>query len=115
MDKADHNEQDPIYQGAQRQLLLTYNDFSVYCYHKGFYEESVILLNKAIKGEKNEKGLYINRGDCFFKLNDLGFALADYQQALEIDPACWNIKCRVAVVHNELGITAYQERRYQEA
>ncbi|XP_078484235.1 tetratricopeptide repeat protein 16-like [Ciona intestinalis] len=115
MDKADHNEQDPIYQGAQRQLLLTYNDFAVYCYHKGFYEESVVLLNKAIKGEKTEKGLYINRGDCFFKLNDLGFALADYQQAMEIDPTCWDIKCRVAVVHNELGITAYQERRYQEA
>ena len=29
---------------------------------KGFYDEAVVLLNKAIKGEKNEKGLYINRG-----------------------------------------------------
>ncbi|XP_076802726.1 tetratricopeptide repeat protein 16-like isoform X2 [Clavelina lepadiformis] len=115
MDKADHNEQDPVYQGAQRQLLLTYNDFAVHCYQRGFYEEAVILLNKAIKGEKNEKGLYINRGDCFFKLNELGFALADYQQGLEIDPGSWEIKCRVAVVHNEFGITAYQERQYQEA
>ena len=31
-------------------------------YSKGFYDEAVVLLNKAIKGEKKEKGLYINRG-----------------------------------------------------
>ena len=32
---------------------------------KGFYDEAVVLLNKAIKGEKNEKGLYINRGGIY--------------------------------------------------
>ena len=35
------------------------------CYllhRKGFYEEAVVLLNKAIKEEKNETSLYINRG-----------------------------------------------------
>ena len=115
MDKSDHNEESSVYQDAQRQLLLTYNDFAVHCYQKGFYEEAVILLNKAIKGEKNEKGLYVNRGDCFFKLNNLGFALADYQQALEIDPTCWAIKCRISVVQNEFGIAAYQERLYNDA
>nr|CAB3267325.1 tetratricopeptide repeat protein 16-like [Phallusia mammillata] len=115
MDKADHNEQDPVYLDAQRQLLLTYNDFAVYCYHREFFEEAIVLLNKAIKGEKNEKGLYLNRGDCFFKINDLSFALADYQQALEIDSTCWNTRCRIAVVHNEFGILAYQDRQYQEA
>lgn len=47
---------------AQRQLLLTYNDFAVHCYTQGFFEEAVLLLNKALKGEKNEKGLYVNRG-----------------------------------------------------
>ena len=62
MDKTDHNEDSAIYRQAQRQLLLTYNDFAVECFLKGFYEEAIILLNKAIKGEKNEKGLYINRG-----------------------------------------------------
>lgn len=47
---------------AQKQVLLTYNDFAVQCYAKGFYEEAVLLLNKAIKGEMNEVGLYVNRG-----------------------------------------------------
>lgn len=47
---------------AQRQLLLTYNDFAVHCYINGAYQEGVLLLNKAIRDEQNEKGLYINRG-----------------------------------------------------
>ena len=62
MDKTDHNEGSNVYKKAQRQLLLTYNDFAVECFVKGFYEEAIILLNKAIKGEKTEKGLYVNRG-----------------------------------------------------
>ena len=62
MDKTDHDESSDSYKEAQRQLLLSYNDFAVECFLKGFYEEALILLNKAIKGEKSEKGLYINRG-----------------------------------------------------
>ena len=34
MDKSDHDESNAIYQDAQRQLLLTYNDFAVLCYQK---------------------------------------------------------------------------------
>ena len=62
LDKCDHDEDSPVYSDSQRQLLLTYNDFAVECFTKGFYEEAIILLNKAIKGEKREKGLYVNRG-----------------------------------------------------
>ncbi|XP_013368662.1 PREDICTED: tetratricopeptide repeat protein 16 isoform X2 [Chinchilla lanigera] len=49
-------------QQAQRQLLLTYNDFAVHCYKQGAYQEGVLLLNKALREEQREKGLYINRG-----------------------------------------------------
>lgn len=54
--------QDNLVKQAQRQLLLTYNDFAVHCYLHGAYQESVLLLNKAIRDEQNEKSLYINRG-----------------------------------------------------
>ena len=50
------------------------------CYNKGAYEEAVSLLNKAINAEKNEKGIYINRGDCFLRLEEYLYALADYRQ-----------------------------------
>ncbi len=113
MDKTDHEESAPTYIEAQRQLLLTYNDFAVECFTKGFYEEAIILLNKAIKGEKNEKGLYINRGDCFFRQANYQFAIADYQQALELDPMDDAIHSRVAVIHNEYGVQDFQDKNYQ--
>ncbi|XP_021341752.1 tetratricopeptide repeat protein 16-like, partial [Mizuhopecten yessoensis] len=115
LDKCDHNEESQVYLDSQRQLLLTYNDFAVECFTKGFYEESIILLNKAIKGEKREKGLYINRGDCFFRQNDYNFALQDYNQALEIDPNDAAVQARISVIFNEYGVTAYQDKNYPEA
>ena len=77
----------------------------------GFYEEAIILLNKAIKGEKSEKGLYVNRGDCFFKEANLQFALADYHQALELAPNDRVIHKRIAIVHNEYGVHEYLEKK----
>jgi tetratricopeptide (TPR) repeat protein len=64
LDKIDHsvvNEPD-LFKNLQRQILLTYNEFATQCFHKRFYDESIMLLNKAIRLEKNEKGLYMNRG-----------------------------------------------------
>ncbi|XP_034958192.2 tetratricopeptide repeat protein 16 isoform X2 [Zootoca vivipara] len=100
---------------AQKQVLLTYNDFAVHCYDKGFYEEAVLLLNKAITGEKNEKGLYVNRGDCFLKLGELNFAMADYQQALELQPLDPSLQKRAAWLYNEMGLQEFRESRYSQA
>lgn len=47
---------------AQRQLLQTYNDLAVDCLLRGFFHEAIQLLNKAIRVEKNELALYLNRG-----------------------------------------------------
>eukprot|EP00079_Xenopus_tropicalis_P036133 XP_017949904.1 PREDICTED: tetratricopeptide repeat protein 16 isoform X3 [Xenopus tropicalis] len=100
---------------AELQLHFTYNDFAVHCYTKGFYHEGVLLLNKALKGEQNKKELYVNRGDCFFQLGELSFALADYEQALELDSTNWGIQTRIAKLLNELGLKAQQSRQYQQA
>lgn len=115
LDKCDHNEESPVYIESQRQLLLTYNDFAVECFTKGYYDEAIILLNKAIKGEKREKGLYINRGDCFFRQGDYNFALQDYHQALDLDANDNNVKTRVSVIYNEYATVAYQDKNYPEA
>nr|XP_025038384.1 tetratricopeptide repeat protein 16 isoform X2 [Pelodiscus sinensis] len=100
---------------VQQQLLLTYNDFAVHCYSKGSFEEAVMLLNKALKGEKNEKGLYVNRGDCLFRLGELTFALADYQQALELSPTDFSLRRRVGMLLDELGLQEHKQRKYQRA
>ncbi|PIK41751.1 putative tetratricopeptide repeat protein 16 [Apostichopus japonicus] len=115
LDKTDHDESDNVYMDAQRQLLLTYNDFAVDCFLGGHFDEAILLLNKAIKGEKRERGLYVNRGDCFFRLGELHFSLADYHQALEIDPHDSLARGRIAAIHSEFGSVDYEEHSYQDA
>uniref|UniRef100_A0A3B5AI92 Tetratricopeptide repeat domain 16 n=1 Tax=Stegastes partitus TaxID=144197 RepID=A0A3B5AI92_9TELE len=108
--------QEAVRREAELQLVLTYNDFAVQCFGRGLYSEAALLLNKAIEEEKSRPGLYLNRGDCFFKQGDWCFALADYQQAEEMlapdDPA---VRLRLAVVHNTLGRLCFQDGRFQEA
>jgi tetratricopeptide (TPR) repeat protein len=100
---------------ASRQLVLTYNDFAVECFTKRFYNEAVVLLNKAIKAEKEEKGLFINRGDCFYCMHELHYSLADYAQALELDPDGMDVHSRVSVIHCELGIDKFEQQHYKDA
>ncbi|MGH0122740.1 UNVERIFIED_CONTAM: hypothetical protein FKN15_007071 [Acipenser sinensis] len=116
LDRSGGEEGRSVQAEAQRQLLLTCNDFAVHCFTRGFYEEAVMLLNKAIGMEKREKGLYINRGDCFFKQRELEFALADYQQAEELDPLDRSIEIRFAVVYSTMGQRDYESgSKYIEA
>lgn len=75
MDKVSHQQDCEVYKNASRQLVLTYNDFAMECFRQRHFREAVILLNKAIKEEKEEKGLYLNRGGkgylhtCFYCFN----------------------------------------------
>ncbi|XP_047446944.1 tetratricopeptide repeat protein 16 [Mugil cephalus] len=114
--QVDVNESTSLPEEAQFQLVLTYNDFAVQCFSRGLYAEATLLLNKAIEQEKGLAGLYLNRGDCFFKQGDWPYAVADYQQAEEMlqagDPA---VCLRLAVVHNTLGLLCFQDGRFQDA
>ena len=60
-------------------------------------------------------GFIIAFADCFFRLNELHFALSDYQQALEMDSSDWSVRCRLSIVYNEFGILEYYDRHYLEA
>ncbi len=62
MDKVCHQQDSDVYQNASKQLVLTYNDFAMECFRQRHFNEAVLLLNRAIKEEKKEKGLYLNRG-----------------------------------------------------
>ncbi|MCJ8746895.1 hypothetical protein PDJAM_G00146940 [Pangasius djambal] len=108
-------ESKDLEQDAQIQLVLTYNDFAVHCFTQGFYSEATMLLTKAIREQRDESGLFINRGDCFFRQKEWLFALADYQQAEELDPQNTTIWLRLAVIHNTLGLHSYENLNFQEA
>lgn len=53
--------------------------------------------------------------DCFFRLGELHFSLADYHQALEIDPHDSLTRGRIAAIHSEFGSVDYEEHSYQDA
>ncbi|XP_043968082.1 tetratricopeptide repeat protein 16-like [Gambusia affinis] len=109
-------ESSSVLKEVQLQLALTYNDFAVQCFSRGLYDEALLLLNKAIKEDKNLGGLYLNRGDCFFKQADWCYALLDYQQAEEMlspnEPA---LRLRLAVIHSTLGSFCFQDWYFQDA
>ncbi|XP_051022245.1 tetratricopeptide repeat protein 16 [Acomys russatus] len=109
------DSRDNLVQQAQRQLLLTYNDFAVHCYTQGAYQEGVLLLNKAIRDEQKEKGLYINRGDCFFQLGNLCYAEADYKQALALSPQDEGANLRMGVLQEKMGFLEQKHRQFQTA
>ncbi|XP_074149808.1 tetratricopeptide repeat protein 16 isoform X2 [Sminthopsis crassicaudata] len=115
LELSPESEDNEVARQAQRQLLLTYNDFAVFCYTKCAYEEGVLLLNKALRGEKKEKGIYINRGDCFFKLGELTFAEADYLEALTLCPGDQGARYRMGMVQEKLGLRKLQLRQYHKA
>ncbi|TKC38090.1 hypothetical protein EI555_002022 [Monodon monoceros] len=106
--------QEDLVQQAQRQLLLAYNDFAVHCYLQGAYQESVLLLSKALKDKQREKGLYINRGDCFFQLGNLTFAEADYQQAPALSPKDEGAHLRLGLLQEKLGFCERRRRQFQK-
>ncbi|KAM5298526.1 tetratricopeptide repeat protein 16 [Ctenodactylus gundi] len=107
--------QDGLVRQAQRQLLLTYNDFAVQCYKQGAYQEGVQLLNKALRDEQREKGLYLNRGDCFFQLGNLTFAEADYKQALALSPKDEGANMRMGLLQEKMGFCEQTRRQFQKA
>ncbi|XP_078459238.1 tetratricopeptide repeat protein 16 [Lampetra planeri] len=115
MEAAGHDPENAAQRAAQRQLLIAYNDLAVHCCRRGLFQEAVALLNRAIRAEKGAKSLYRNRGDCFYKMDELGFALADYQQAYELDPGDSCLRERIALVHHDLAVVDHQEKRYADA
>ncbi|XP_012495108.1 PREDICTED: tetratricopeptide repeat protein 16-like [Propithecus coquereli] len=114
LDMLSDSQEDMVRQ-AQRQLLLAYNDFAVHCYTRGAYQEGVLLLNKALRDEQQEKGLYINRGDCFFQLGHLAFAEADYKQALALSPQDEGANMRMGLLHEKMGFCEQKRRQFQKA
>lgn len=45
-----------------KSCVSSIDSFYLLRFSKGFYEEAVVLLEKAIRGEKSNKSLYLNRG-----------------------------------------------------
>ncbi|XP_072739529.1 tetratricopeptide repeat protein 16 isoform X4 [Ciconia boyciana] len=74
-----------------------------------------MLLGEALRDERREKGLCVDRGDCFLRLGELAYTLADYQQALELSPGDCVVPRRVAAALHEQGQRDLVARQYRQA
>ena len=77
---------------------------------QGDYDLAIHFLDRAIAGKKDEAALFVNRGDAFLRLHEFPLALADYRQALEIQPRDGsNVKSRIAFIYNQYGLVLFQQ------
>jgi len=129
-DKTGHNEDNALYQQAQKQFVFIYNECSLKCLQTGLYDDAIELLNRAIRKEKTSAELYMNRGgdgficssrkhllllfiDCLIGKGQITFALQDYEQALELTPNNNEIKLRISNVFFNTAEQQYKDKRYQ--
>ncbi|MDB6020298.1 MAG: hypothetical protein JWQ04_155 [Pedosphaera sp.] len=55
-------------------------------YEQGRYSEAVNAYDKLLEGGNVSESLYFNRGNAFFKLGQIGRAIASYRQAQQLAP-----------------------------
>eukprot|EP00106_Octopus_bimaculoides_P019668 XP_014787110.1 PREDICTED: tetratricopeptide repeat protein 16-like [Octopus bimaculoides] len=115
LQKSTPEEKETFASDAEKQLLLTFNDFSVECFTNGYFDDAIQLLNKAISVEKMQKGLYLNRAECFYQKGDYHFALQDYEQALELDPLDRKYFPRISELSYLLALQYYTDRNFEES
>ena len=99
----------------RRTEVQTPTTFKMDNHSQGNYDLAIHFMNKAIAGKKDCAPLYVNRGDAFLRLLDFPLALADYREALEIEPRDGgNVKSRLAFIYNQYGLALFQQVRVSE-
>ena len=88
---------------SNRVICLPHDNVAVLLHFYFMLQQSIILLLFFF---------FFLFSDCFFRQEEFNFALQDYHQALELDPHDETIKSRISVIHNEFGVSAYQDKMY---
>ncbi|MCE3280819.1 MAG: hypothetical protein K0S44_3010 [Bacteroidetes bacterium] len=70
-------------------------------YAKGKYEEAINLYNKIISENKESAALYFNLGNAYFKTNNLGLAILNYERAKKLDPDDEDIEANIKLANQQ--------------
>ena len=52
---------------------------------------------------------------CFYRLKDLPFAIADYEEAMTLVPWDWSVRTQLAVAHCDAGVEAFRSKQAPNA
>jgi tetratricopeptide (TPR) repeat protein len=128
---------------AKKQLGITYNQLGMRAYDDGDYVQAYNIFTKALEVER-ARAYLVNRGDCLREQGHLDACISDYAEAIEtreirppsqmakdaaadpngdsdkgeeveVDEAPNEVKVRVAVAFNEVGMQLYQRHQYAES
>lgn len=70
-------------------------------YKKNKFEEALAVYHGLIKNKFQGKSLFYNIGNCYFKLEKLGMAIAYYEKAMKIDPSDKDIIANLRLVNSK--------------
>ena len=68
-------------------------------YKANKFEEALVIYNAEIKAKRTTKNILYNIGNCYFKLNKIGLAIAYYEKAKKLDPADKDILANLRFVN----------------
>ncbi len=73
------------------------------------YKQGVAVFTKLINGNSNASAMYLNRGYCYFQINEYKKAESDYYKALELPNAS------VDLLYDNLSLLYFNEENYAKA
>lgn len=68
-------------------------------YHSGKYENAR-LIYEQIEKDNSSVALYYNLGNCYYRTNDLGHAILNYERAFVLDPSDEDVKHNLQIANS---------------
>jgi tetratricopeptide (TPR) repeat protein len=84
------------------------------CYEQGKYADAVSLYEKMLKQGNASAAVYFNRGNAYFKMGQLGHAIASYRQAEQLAPRDPELRANLQFVRKQAqGGASHSSERWR--
>uniref|UniRef100_A0A7S4PKL8 Uncharacterized protein n=2 Tax=Guillardia theta TaxID=55529 RepID=A0A7S4PKL8_GUITH len=100
---------------AERQLAITYNQLAIELYAARDLQRALSVYNLALKHDPASSSVWVNRGDCYRELQEIGLALQDYLTAHNLNPKDKDIRIRLSTLFDARGLTYFDRGMHMEA
>ena len=100
---------------AKRQLAITYNQLAIELYAARDVQQALSVYNLALKQDPNAASIWVNRGDCYREMQEVGLALQDYLKAHELNPDDRDTRIRLSTLFDARGLTYFDRGSLEEA
>ena len=100
---------------AKRQLAITYNQLAIELYAARDLQQALSVYNLALKHDGKAASVWVNRGDCYREMQEVGLALQDYLKAHELNPDDRDTRIRLSTLFDARGLTYFDRGSLLEA